>query len=67
MSADELVRVGGLLRCCVKTIQERKQPARVGEVITCSNLKCNAQIEYRTVRDIDDPEKEVEAWHWKPR
>jgi hypothetical protein len=56
MQGDE-IRVGGMLRCCVATINADTTPAYEGYVLECVNTKkCGARMKYTGG-----------VWYWHPR
>lgn len=48
---NERILIGGLLRCCIQTLNKRTKPAADKEVVQCEY--CDHRMVYRN-----------EAWEW---
>lgn len=50
---NDPIRTGGLFRCCIQTIKERKEPGQEGDTINCA-YACGGAMVFKHG-----------AWEWK--
>jgi hypothetical protein len=48
------IHIGGMMRCCIKTIRESERPTEVGSTIQCSYCGAYAEVDAEG------------RWRWQP-
>jgi len=61
VNSDEAVYIGGLMVCCLLTLDERTEPASDGEVQPCKYCRSGAEF---TEQKIPDRPNARGAWRW---